>query len=215
MGRPNPSPSGVLDVPASRGRKPVDHAGRRFGRLVVVEYAGRKVTDPRRGCGYAMWRCVCDCGAESVVASRDLVDGSTRSCGCLFRETVVGRGGWNLLDAGESAFNQLFYAYQRSAKTRGYEWALPRELFRALTSQPCFYCGAEPETKFRAAVGTNGNYVGNGVDRIDNALGYTPENVRACCKVCNVAKGALSEDEWARWITRVYSHFASVRLEHG
>jgi hypothetical protein len=54
----------------------VDLTGQRFGRLMVVEFAGRQ----RRG---ALWRCRCDCGAESVVLGCNLKGGKTRSCGCL------------------------------------------------------------------------------------------------------------------------------------
>lgn len=53
--------------------------GKKFERLHVAAYAGKK-------CGISMWRCVCDCGNETLVGSRNLVSGHTRSCGCLSRE---------------------------------------------------------------------------------------------------------------------------------
>jgi hypothetical protein len=56
--------------------------GDRFGRLVVVAQEGRRN-------GYRTYRCVCDCGTEAVVKSRDLNAGDTRSCGCLRRESAV------------------------------------------------------------------------------------------------------------------------------
>ncbi len=53
-----------------------DFAGRRFGRLTVLEYAG-KVSGMHR------WRCICDCGRETVVGQSLLQSGRTKSCGCL------------------------------------------------------------------------------------------------------------------------------------
>ena len=50
--------------------------GKRFGKLVVVEYAGN---DSK---GYSTWKCKCDCGNESIVRGINLTQGSTRSCGC-------------------------------------------------------------------------------------------------------------------------------------
>jgi hypothetical protein len=62
-------------VQSTRGRIR-DLAGQVFGRLTAVEIAGRS-----RG-GSVMWRCVCVCGTEKVVASADLVCGMSKSCGC-------------------------------------------------------------------------------------------------------------------------------------
>jgi hypothetical protein len=56
--------------------KYLDLTGKRFGRLLVIEDAGRN----RLGC--ALWLCHCDCGNDVVISSRSLQVG-TQSCGCL------------------------------------------------------------------------------------------------------------------------------------
>ena len=61
----------------------IDLTGKRFGRLVAIEYAGTKRTDTNR---WSMWRCKCDCGKETVVRYIHLTTGNTRSCGCLEQE---------------------------------------------------------------------------------------------------------------------------------
>lgn len=55
--------------------KAINLAGRRFGRLTAIE----RVASPK---AQAQWRCVCDCGKETVVRSQDLRNGHTKSCGC-------------------------------------------------------------------------------------------------------------------------------------
>lgn len=53
---------------------------RRFGRLVAVQEIGN--VD-----GHAtMWKCRCDCGEVTYTQRTSLVQGRTRSCGCLRRE---------------------------------------------------------------------------------------------------------------------------------
>ena len=47
----------------------------------------------------------------------------------------------------------------------------------------------------------------NGVDRVDNSLGYIKENCVACCKICNNAKSTLSISEWQEWIIRVHDNY--------
>lgn len=61
--------------------KAVDIAGRRFGRLVVVEKAPTLRTDSR-------WHCRCDCGGQTVVTWQALKAGATKSCGCIRRENM-------------------------------------------------------------------------------------------------------------------------------
>lgn len=39
----------------------------------------------------------------------------------------------------------------------------------------------------------HGHYEYNGVDRLDNALGYTRENCVPACRPCNAAKNAISK----------------------
>lgn len=61
-------------------RPPIKNfTGKRFGRLVVIAYAGK------RG-GMHRWRCRCDCGRETVVGQTLLQTGKTKSCGCLQAE---------------------------------------------------------------------------------------------------------------------------------
>jgi len=57
----------------------IDMIGQRFGRLTVVERAGRIGS-------FAAWKCRCDCGNEVVVTSNQLRQGLVKSCGCLQRQ---------------------------------------------------------------------------------------------------------------------------------
>ena len=54
--------------------------GAKYGRLTCLEYIGSNKY--RR----ALWRCVCECGNETVVEAASLFSGNTKSCGCLRRE---------------------------------------------------------------------------------------------------------------------------------
>lgn len=62
--------------------------GKRFGRLVVIKYAGddhiKLDNNPR-------WVCKCDCGKEIITTSYRLNSGHTKSCGCLQSEKARDR----------------------------------------------------------------------------------------------------------------------------
>lgn len=68
---------------------PKDYIGKRFGRLTVIEYLGRrrKVTE-HSAATVTDWRCRCDCGREVTVSQQELQNGDTKSCGCLQKEHV-------------------------------------------------------------------------------------------------------------------------------
>lgn len=59
-------------------------SGDRYGRFTVQERVKDHVFPS--GQRARVWRCVCDCGNERNVLSRDLRTGHTKSCGCLRRE---------------------------------------------------------------------------------------------------------------------------------
>ena len=56
-----------------------DWVGKRFGHLTVTAYDGRRN-------GKHFWRCICDCGNETVVNQSNLQSGHSLSCGCMARK---------------------------------------------------------------------------------------------------------------------------------
>lgn len=63
----------------------VNLSGLKFGRLTVLDRAGQYAD------GAVKWRCLCDCGNESVVKGSSLTGAGTKSCGCLQRESAVAK----------------------------------------------------------------------------------------------------------------------------
>lgn len=106
------------------------------------------------------------------------------------------------LEYGLSSMRSLLCSYKRNAKRRGFTYNLTEEQFKEITQQDCYYCGIEPKqiTDYNKR---NGQYVYNGIDRIDNTKGYVIDNVVPCCGMCNRIKGKLSSVEFLDWLDRV------------
>lgn len=62
-----------------------DLTGRKYGRLLVLEYAGN-----------AKWKCMCDCGTVTTINTSQLKTGKTRSCGCFNKEQISSRNTKNI-----------------------------------------------------------------------------------------------------------------------
>lgn len=179
-----------------------DETGKRYGRLVVIRLVG--MGDYRRGGKEqgAQWLCQCDCGKQHTTRGSSLRDGVVGSCGCAHRADI---GNFKRKPRGEAARNQALRASKRAARERGYAWSLTDEQAFALYSQPCHYCGCVSSNHSMHPT-HNGSYRYNGIDRVDNDQGYTPENCVPCCKHCNIAKRSMTVLEFRMWIAQVYAH---------
>lgn len=87
----------------------------------------------------------------------------------------------------------LMLDYQSRARERGHEFSIDRETFQQLVTSACSYCGRAPA--HRNLKGRTPAEV-NGVDRVDNTLGYVPGNVVTACKTCNHMKKDMTEAEF-------------------
>lgn len=172
----------------------VDLTGRVFTYLTVLRNSG--IVKQR-----THYICLCKCGKETLVSHSKLLNGHTRSCGCLRDE--VDRGAGNRKAYGESARNALLSNYKRNAKTKGHEWGLTNDEAIALFQQSCHYCGRSPYTQYSKHERCFGEYTYTGIDRKDNVLGYTLDNSLPCCTACNYKKGSQSYDDFVGWVRMV------------
>lgn len=163
--------------------------GNRYGNLVVLEFKGR---DSSKGSTY--WRCLCDCGKEKILTTNHLKSAGTVSCGCQGK-----------LNKGEAMTNIVYGGYKRNAKAKNLKFSLTLDEFKYLTNQNCYYCGIIPSTK-RSNRRYNGDFIYNGIDRVDNTKGYMLNNCVPCCWTCNKMKSSLSADEFNEWTDRLVAH---------
>ena len=85
-------------------REKLNLAGKRFGKLVAIEYAYSNKSKN------AVWRCVCDCGNETFVNSQRLKSGKTKSCGCLKSEVTAERNRQNTkYDGRHNRIYRIYY----------------------------------------------------------------------------------------------------------
>lgn len=168
-----------------------DLKGERFENLLVINLHSRKNHN-------RVWECLCDCGKTCFSPTRYLNYGSARSCGCL-------KGTGMQKPLGIAAFNKLFGRYKRFAKKRKIDFLLSSNEFRELTSQNCHYCLSPPCQNMGLFFKKTGDYIHNGIDRVDSNKPYESSNVVPCCGICNRAKHSLKYDKFMEWIERIRS----------
>lgn len=148
------------------------------------------------------WMCECDCGQLINIIQTSLTKKKpTKSCGCIRIEAV---GKWNRRGLGVAAKSYRLRVYKKKARIRKLPFKLSNKKFFELTQESCHYCGINP---YRSSM-TKGNhfygdFIYNGIDRIDSTKGYTINNCVPCCSMCNKGKCDSSYKEFIHHLDQI------------
>jgi hypothetical protein len=145
--------------------KTKDLIGKRFGRLVVVGFAGK---GSHRS---TLWRCRCDCGTETTVFASNLQKGNTKSCGCI-RKEVTAKKNKTLGLSGTKIYSTWKHMKERCQNPNSKDYK--RYGGRGICVCPEWQ---HFEVFYEWAI-KNGYQEKLSLDRIDNSKGYTPDNCR-------------------------------------
>ncbi|MEK7178579.1 MAG: hypothetical protein AAB721_02915 [Patescibacteria group bacterium] len=142
--------------------------GQKFGRLTLVERIAGSRSVPAR------WRVRCDCGAEKMLCANNI--GKTKSCGCYrietSRQAIRKAVRANVTHGGAHTPEYRSWRSMVARCTNERHRSYPEYGGRGVT-----VCSAWMDfATFRRAVGARP--LGTTLDRIDNARGYEPGNVR-------------------------------------
>ena len=163
-------------------RKSPDLTGRTFGQLTVEQRLSKV------GAHSIVYRCRCSCGKVTTPLASNLMNGLSASCGCSRITTQFNR-------RSHKKYPDEWQTYKTNARKKDRDFTLTSDSFTALIEGSCVYCG-------KAGPG--------GIDRVDNALGYTESNCVSACTTCNIAKKTLTLDEFKAWIDRVHKKLFPV-----
>lgn len=164
--------------------------------------------------GARLVMCRCRCGKYKSVISSQLRAGRVVSCGCYTRHIMKGRhlsffrkSKHKTMEM--SARSMLYIDYKSKSKKIGRQFQLTLDEFANITKKPCRYCGVEPRRTVKRKKSPNPiECLANGIDRLDNSVGYTTDNSVPCCETCNRAKLAMTEGEFVSWIKQAYLHLS-------
>lgn len=168
--------------------KYIDETHNVYGKLTVL---GRESTE-----NVTFWLCRCLCGTVVRRMGRALrASKKLEQTPCCDDCRGIGKG--------ESALNAMFRGYVHSARKRKLEFKLSKIDFSSIVEQNCYYCNEKPRVRKPEM---NGGCVVNGIDRLDNTVGYIIENCVACCFKCNNAKSTLSQADFLELAEKIHKN---------
>lgn len=181
---------------------PVPNIGDKFGKLTVLSYYHIK----EKG----MWALdlQCECGNVLIKKRLGHLYGSKskrplKSCKtCGYISSSIKQRKYCDSQARLSVWSN----YKVRAKQRSIKWDISKDDFFNIIILPCMYCGVEKTSYFNAPKESPWakSFLYTGIDRVNSSKGYELTNIVPCCKICNRAKSDLTQEEFYKWIGRVY-----------
>lgn len=171
----------------------------KYGRYTLIEFSHSSANHQ------AYWKAKCVCGTIKTVRLARLKSGETISCGCYGREQISKSNTARRMPLLERKKNMLFSYFKAEADKRSLIFEFDRDECYEMSQKECFYCGVGPSNeKMMYLKSDRSKFKYNGLDRVDNSLGYWPDNVVTCCENCNKAKRMMSQDEFFDLIKKIY-----------
>lgn len=149
----------------------------------------------------------CSCGKTCVTDNSKVRTGKRKSCGCARKEWLSGPGQKYNNDKKLSPEQKeqrskeaVYRAYKhRADNKKNIKFELTFEEFCSYFDKSCVYCGETLSCEYEG-------FRYNGIDRIDNSLGYNKDNCVPCCQECNYQKSDYSVEQFLARVRKIVEY---------
>jgi len=190
-------------------KDPLRHLGFKKLNQEVISFIGYRTRGKKSESPY--YKCRCDyCGNEYGSFIENLKDVRKSGLSCRKCSNVQNKK-YNKMSASNAQISIVFSNYKARAKMKNIEFSLTKEEFTKLVKNNCHYCNQEPnKIRLDRVKNRRGEHDSscllNGIDKVNNDMGYTINNCVSCCEDCNKAKRNLSYSVFLQLIKNIYEN---------
>ncbi len=157
----------------------------------------------------------CECGRTKHVQLNNVTGGHSLCCGYDPCRIPYNKNNRNI----ETTYNVLYGAYKKGAIDRGLSFELSKDEFKSFLGENCYYCDSEPSNIYQiknsktGAVRAGVPIIYNGIDRIDNNVGYIVGNSITCCETCNRMKRSHEYDFFLKHVKKICENISKKNTQ--
>lgn len=143
----------------------IDISGKKYGRLTTLEYVGS-----------SKWLCECDCGTQKIIRKDSLIQGKSKSCGCLHKENAAAQIRERSVKHGD--FGTKLYGVWAAIKRRCYNQN--SRYYHEYGGRGITVCDRwkDDYSYFKEWSLAHDYKEGLSIDRVDTNGNYSPDNCR-------------------------------------
>lgn len=146
----------------------------------------------------------CSCGKLKEVKKNNILTGKSKSCGCIqqknFKNLTKNKTAHNRVSNKHKLISELINQYKFHAEKRNLSFLLSRDQFESLIFKNCYYCN---KANSNQKIIKDESIKYNGIDRVDNNIGYEIDNCVTCCRTCNIMKLNLDTQTFIEHINNI------------
>lgn len=163
----------------------------KIGKLEIIERDGLNKF------GTVIWKCKCDCDGKIIyVLSSNLINGTTKSCGCCFEDRYGKKK--IIREKYQEMSGSYLSTIEKNARKRNLEYNITLnyiwELFLK-QERKCALSGMDLKFEYKKQTAS--------LDRIDSSKGYIEGNVQWLHKDINRLKNNYSEKQLIDWSYKI------------
>jgi len=170
-----------------------DLTGHSFNGNLAIRYIGQNNQKSH------VYEFRCHCGNKFESEGNDIKSNKIRSCGCRWNSDKILNA-----DREGTIHNMIYSQYKKAAEDRGYVFNLSKDQVKRLVLANCYYCNSIPLNKKYNDHKKHYSINYNGIDRLDNNIGYEIDNVVTACKYCNQAKHTMTATYFKEVLNRIF-----------
>lgn len=180
----------------------VDLTGKRYGKLTVISFSCFKKIEYRNG-RTPFFLCKCDCGNKKECNSYQLINGNTKSCGCIHHQLGERNSKWRGI--GEIS-GRFWTVIKANAKVRNIPVEIShKDIWNLFLNQnrKCAISGVNISLGEDTVNKVNRTA---SLDRKDPRYGYVNGNVQWVHKDVNFMKQDFTQEEFLEWCRKIVTH---------
>lgn len=106
----------------------------------------------------------------------------------------------------------LYHKYKHRAKIKNQSFKLTKAEFESFIQAKCYCCGIAPANVLTFKRNNSTKLYYNGIDRIDNSMGYEMGNCRSACGRCNQMKSDLDQKAFLKHVKKIVRYQGGIRF---